>query len=592
MSQNKKPPQAELPQGNTPQGESPQGDLPQGDTVQLTALQIADLFSSINQLHGLVSNVVNRMDNLDLSQQLRQNHDEPSVLPPRVSERGARRPSIVLASSDPQGLRSNARDRVPLDSILRTQVKVAPEQMGKTMTLNGVHFALKSQIDFERQNDQFKGLPYFLRQHANLEIVDYVNSNSANALFGNFTESSIYLLTDEQYLPLTAATIRAKNRTAVEIATAISRSLPELEIDKEYQGGFLLYHTHVFGKMSKLFADMEWRTKFIYTDAKSSETKLWPEEKYGKRDRPGFFFILMTILDKHKRLQFSEMFIEHITEDKLKTLNNFADFYKALRASNLHFCEKAREFEEEQSSIRKPKTIDEMRQLLHSQDEQRLILPRGNLPQGNSPQGRPPQGEGNYKPFLQRRPFHSPQRTVRLIGDGFEETFMSPIQTYEMDESNYILHSLMYDAEEDDVGIHTDRGNHNAYVNSLQSTGFKKVGNLSSPPKKMYPSGTPLRKPGSSIYPCFTQFEEGPNQCADTKCQYSHSEKDMILFRDSMVKRLVKSPYSHGVEQLVDLVRSTNKSLSHSAGQVNLLMDQSNVSGEHEEAVVFPDPDA
>jgi hypothetical protein len=81
------------------------------------------------------------------------------------------------------------------------------------------------------------------------------------------------------------------------------------------------------------------------------------------------------------------------------------------------------------------------------------------------------------------------------------------------------------------------------------------------------------------------QFEQGPGQCPDPKCPYSHTEKDMVAFRDSQIKRLVKSPYSHGTEQLIDAIRSVQKSISTSHGQNRALLEDSNISEDQEVSV-------
>ena len=462
---------------NTDQTSSSQNRVePMNQPQVITPLQILNMFEQVNEALGRLGG---RIENMELSRQINLNHDESSVLPPQVEGRrpSQGRQSIEFPCTRPTGERSADRDRVPVDTILRTQEKVNPDHMGKTMTLTGLYHGYQHQIEHERLHEQYLKLSKFMTHRANLELKHMIDATPSHPLHSITTESSIYDWSDEKYTAIAAATIRSKNRTSEEISKTVLKSLPELEFHRDYRGGILQYHTYVFPKISKLITDMEWRINFIYLDAKDTEIKLWPERKYGKPQRPGFLLILMQALDKNRRMQLSEMFTEFISEDSFKEMKDFAPFFKALRAANQHFNIKAREIDEEQAALRKPLTIDQIRQNLQDREEPQTILQRPrDLPlRGTSDRG--------YTPNANKRFFRKPQGVVRLIGDGNEESFVSAIDAdpVEMDESDFVVMSLFHESDEDDIAIQVDQTNRGTYVNALQQTGYKRINNPSLP---------------------------------------------------------------------------------------------------------------
>jgi len=573
-------------------------------------LQIAQMVDLLQSLPLQLNNIAQRMadvealvvnENEDLDPLGRRPMDN-TILPPGVA--GRRRASVDPVDPQilPEPILPNLDvEQVPINTVIRALEKVSPDLMVRSLSLSGVQLGIKNQGIHQRSTRQTVRLVFFFEHTANMQMKHYVDAHPEHPSHGSMTESKLYELNDDQFLRLAAMTIRAKNRTSTQISSLLVRSIPDLEIDSAYTSGFTNYHECVFAKISKLITDMEWRTNFIYLGATNEEIKLWPAIKLGKKDKPGFLYMLMLVLDQSKRNKFQEMFTQRITEDKLKEFDNFADFYSALRSANMHFHEKGRTLADDTEALMKPKSLDQMREILFKSTPPGMLnrgipsgFPRdGNLRDGNPRVGNPrvgystPGKSSGGKKFIPYRK-RAPQSVRLILGEGdetVEETFISAIQQEYTTEAEELIAGLAYDSDEQDVAYEVDDFEMmENYANVLQSSGFKKTNNFNGPPKKIYGPGTPLRKPGSAPLPCFVEFDKGPGQCPDSKCPYSHSEKDMIAFRDTQIKRLLKSPFSLGVEQLVEAIRSVHKT-SSSYGNNKSILDDSNVSEEREVAV-------
>ena len=104
-------------------------------------------------------------------------------------------------------------------------------------------------------------------------------TTSALPRHGDFTETSVYSLSDDHYQRLVAKTIRAENRTSDQIVRSLVGSISDIEIDRSYHGGLTNYHEYAFAKISKLITDMEWRTNFIYLDSTTIQAWTFPKSK-------------------------------------------------------------------------------------------------------------------------------------------------------------------------------------------------------------------------------------------------------------------------------------------------------------------------
>ena len=277
-------PMANAPEANAPTANAEPGQMPEFQSVfGLSPLQFMELVSTMQQLPSYLNRVEERFIQMEevINNSINASPSVPldnTILPPGITGRGNRRTSLGM---DPPIRPENVNptvdvDRVPVDTVFRAVEKVDPSLMVNTLSISGLHLAMKNQGIHERNTRQTVRLAYFMRHTANIKLKYYIDSHPEHPRHGGFTETSVYSMTDDHYLRLAAKTIRADNRTSDQIIRSLVGSISDVEIDRSYNGGLTNYHEHVFAKISKLVTDLEWRTNFIYLDATAEEIKLWP----------------------------------------------------------------------------------------------------------------------------------------------------------------------------------------------------------------------------------------------------------------------------------------------------------------------------